>query len=91
MQIKLIHYNKAFKSQFLALPKNIQKKAVKIERSFRLNPFHPSVRLHKLKGKLKGLWSISIDRKYLIIFKPMEDGVILFISVGVHAIYEKNE
>ena len=54
-----------------------------------LNPFHPSLRLHKLRGKLEGLWSISIDRKYRLIFKALENGVILFISIGLHAIYEK--
>lgn len=29
----------------------------------------PSNRLHKLKGKLKGLWSVSINMKYRIIFE----------------------
>jgi len=89
MQIKEIHYNNQFEDQFLALPKTVQKKALKKEKLFRENPFHPSLRLHKLKGKLEGLWSISIDMKYRIIFKPLEDGVVLFISVGMHAIYEE--
>jgi addiction module RelE/StbE family toxin len=90
MQIKEIHYNEQFEQQFLALPKSIQKKACKKETLFRENPFHPSLRLHKLKGKLDGLWSISIDMKYRIIFKPLEGGVILFISAGMHSIYEEN-
>jgi len=55
---------------------------------FKENPFHLSLRLHKLKGKLEGLWSISIDMKHRIIFKSLEDGVILFVSIGMHAIYE---
>ncbi len=89
MIIKAIHCDKAFEGQFLALPKKIQQKACKAEKFFRHNPFHPSLRLHKLEGKLKGLWSISADKKYRIIFKVMEDGVILFISAGLHAIYER--
>lgn len=88
MQIKEIHYNKQFEQQFLNLPKAIQKKATKKEKLFRDNPFHPSLRLHKLKGKLDGLWSISVTMKHRIIFKPLENGVILFISIGMHAIYE---
>jgi len=87
MQVNEIHYNDNFKGQFLALPKAIQKKAFKCEKIFRENPFHPSLRLHKLRGKLHGMWSLSIDMKYRIIFKPMSDGVILFVSVGLHAIY----
>ncbi|MBD3331177.1 hypothetical protein GF354_06685 [Candidatus Peregrinibacteria bacterium] len=89
MQVKEIHYNKKFERLFLALPQNIQNKACNTEKLFRDNPFHPSLRLHKLKGKLEGLWSISIDIKYRIIFKSLEDGNILFISIGLHSIYEK--
>lgn len=88
MFVKSVHYNEAFKRQFLSLPKTVQKKACKIEKLFKENPFYPSLRLHKLKGKLEGLWSLSLNRKYRIIFKPVEDGVILLVSIGTHAIYE---
>ena len=88
MQISEIHYNDQFEKQFLRLTKIVQKKACTKEKIFKENPFHPSLRLHKLKGKLDGLWSISIDMKYRIIFKSLEDGIILFISIGMHSIYE---
>lgn len=88
MQIKETHYNDGFKQQFSKLPKLIQKKACKCELLFRENAFRPSLRLHKLKGKLDGLWSISMDMKYRIVFKPLNDGVILFVSIGLHAIYD---
>lgn len=88
MKVNEIHYNSDFEDQFLSLPKKIQKKACEKEEIFRKNPFYPSLRLHKLKGRLDGLWSISIDFKYRIIFRVMEDGAILFVSVGLHAIYE---
>ncbi len=88
MLIKAIHYNSDFEKQFRKLPRKIQQKALKAEKLFRSNSFHPSLRLHKLGGKLKGLWSISLDMKYRIVFKPLEDSIILFISIGVHSIYE---
>jgi len=89
MQVKAIHYNQDFQAQFQDLHLDVQKKAVKAEKLFRANPFHPSLRLHKLQGKLFGLWSISIDRKNRIIFKPLNDGVTLFVSIGAHSIYEE--
>lgn len=89
MKIKAIHYNEDFRKQFLKLPKGIQKKACKTEALLRENAFHPSLRLDKLRGKLEGMWSISINMKNRIIFKPQQDGVILFISIGSHAIYEE--
>ena len=88
MKIQEIHVHKAFEKQFRMLPAHIQQKAGKAEKLFRDNPFHPSLRLHKLKGKLDGLWSISLDREYRIIFEVLEDGVVLFISIGRHSIYE---
>ncbi len=88
MKIEEIHYNETFEKQFYDLPFYIKKKAIKQEKIFRQNPFHPSLRLHKLKGKLKGLWSISIDHGYRIIFEVMENGDVLFVSIGTHAIYK---
>ena len=87
MRVKEIRYNREFEKQFLLLPSKIQKKAIKCEKIFRENSFHQSLRLHKLKGKLDGLWSISVDMKHRIIFEPLDNGVILFISIGIHAIY----
>jgi len=88
MKIREIHYNKEFEKQFKSLPKHIQQKAIKTEKLFRENPFHPSLRLHKLKGKLDGLWSISIDPRYRIMFKVFENNDVLLISIGLHAIYD---
>lgn len=89
MKVQSIHVTDDFHKQFLKIPRIIQIKASKAEKLFRENPFHPSLRLHKLRGKLDGLWSISLDRKYRIIFKPQDDGVMLFISIGLHAIYDR--
>ena len=88
MKVKSVYYDNEFEGEFLKLPEKIQKKAIKAEKFFTKNPFHPSLRLHKLYGKLKGLWSISIDKQYRIIFDIMDDGNILFTNVGLHAIYD---
>ncbi|HOC53546.1 MAG TPA: type II toxin-antitoxin system mRNA interferase toxin, RelE/StbE family [Candidatus Pacearchaeota archaeon] len=82
-----ILYSNSFKQRFLKLTKNIADIAIEKEKIFRENPFHPSLRLHELKGNLNGLWSISVNLKYRIIFKYMKNGDILFISIGKHDIY----
>lgn len=88
MRIQEVVVDKEFKDQFQGLPLAIKRKALKAETLFKENPFHPSLRLHKLKGKLAGLWSISLDKSYRIIFESLEDGNILFVSVGRHSIYK---
>ena len=49
------------------------------------NPFHPSLRIHALQGKLKGLHSISITLNYrLTIEFLIVDKEIIPIGIGTH-------
>jgi len=49
------------------------------------NPQHPSLRLHKLQGKMNHFSSISINMKYRVVidFIIIEDTIIL-IDIGSH-------
>ncbi len=87
MIVQTILYHPKFVEEFQQLPKVVQERAIKTERLFRANPLTPSLRLHGLQGKLKGSWSISVTMKVRIIFKRMENGDIIFYSIGHHDIY----
>jgi len=88
MIIKRIFYSSDFVKQFEKLPIELQKSCIKKEEFFIKNPIHPGLRLHPLKGKLRGLFSISITSNYRMIFKRKENGDIIFISVGKHDLYK---
>jgi len=50
-----------------------------------INPFHPSLRLHKLKGKLSDFHSVSINISYRIfIYLIIDEDKIIPIDVGKH-------
>jgi mRNA-degrading endonuclease YafQ of YafQ-DinJ toxin-antitoxin module len=50
-----------------------------------LNPYHPSLRLHALQGKLTGLHSVSINLKYRITVEMIiTDHEIVLINIGDH-------
>lgn len=53
------------------------------------NPFHPSLRLHALGGKLQGIHSVSINLSYRITLELLiQDEKIIPINVGDHnAVY----
>lgn len=87
MIIGRIFYSSDFVKQFRNLPEAVKKLAAKKEKMFRNNPLHPSLRFHALKGKLSGLFSISITLNFRIIFRREKNGDIVFISVGKHDIY----
>jgi len=49
------------------------------------DPFHPSLRLHALKGRLAGLHSVSINIQYRITLElELREGEIVLVSVGSH-------
>lgn len=50
-----------------------------------LDPSHPSLRLHRLKGRLSDLYSVSINIAYRITIQFVVDGEeILLVNVGTH-------
>ena len=50
-----------------------------------LDPFHPSLRLHQLKGKLKDLSAVSINVSYRITLEfIMVKKEIILVNVGHH-------
>ncbi len=51
---------------------------------FSKDPFHKSLRTHKLTGKLDGLWAFSIDYDTRIIFSFVSDTEVMLIDFGGH-------
>lgn len=50
-----------------------------------LNPNHPSLRLHKLQGKLSKLYSVSINLSYRIsIYFLIDKDKIIPVDLGSH-------
>ncbi len=87
MIVQTILYHPKFVKELKKLDVSIQRKAVRVEKQFRINPLHPSLRLHQLKGSLDGLWSVSVTMNVRMIFQRMENGDIVFLSIGQHDIY----
>ena len=57
----------------------------KVLQLLELNPFHPSLRLHVLKGQLAGLYSVSINISYrLVIELEIKDNQSVLINIGDH-------
>jgi mRNA-degrading endonuclease YafQ of YafQ-DinJ toxin-antitoxin module len=49
------------------------------------DPFHPSLRLHALEGRLSGLHAVSINLQYRITLElELHEQAITLVSVGSH-------
>jgi len=51
---------------------------------FQQDPFQPTLRTHKLSGKMKNTWSFSIEFDARVIFYFTDDGKAVFIDIGTH-------
>jgi len=82
-----------FGSRFLRvykkLPPETQKKIEVKSGLLRINHFHPSLHAHKLHGELTGFWAFSVAHDCRIIFLFLDDGNILYESVGSHDLYDR--
>ncbi len=87
MRVEKISYHPAFAKDLKKLDTVDKKRVIEAEQLFRSNPLYPSLRLHQLKGKLAGAWSISVTMKIRMIFVRRDDGEIVFQSVGKHDLY----
>ncbi|HAO11662.1 MAG TPA: type II toxin-antitoxin system mRNA interferase toxin, RelE/StbE family [Planktothrix sp. UBA8407] len=57
-------------------------------RKLATDPFHPTLKTHKLSGEFDGIWSSSIDYHYRILFDFIvvndSENTILLLNIGNH-------
>ncbi len=84
-----IAYTKKFIKMFSKLDPNLQDRVIEKIEEFKNEKNHKKLKVHKLKGPLKGLYSFSVDHKNRIVFKygKSKKEVILLV-VGNHDVYK---
>ncbi|MBI4437834.1 type II toxin-antitoxin system mRNA interferase toxin, RelE/StbE family [Candidatus Uhrbacteria bacterium] len=85
----VILYTPEFKRDYKKLSGALQELLKKKGRVFEIEPFHPLLRTHKLSGKLRDLWSFSLDYRCRVIFHFRGQGEVELLRVGDHSIYRK--
>jgi addiction module RelE/StbE family toxin len=68
---------------------SLQPKIIAVLQGLSENPFEPSLKTHKLKGELKGLWACTVEYDCRIIFSFQEiegepESALMMIDVGSH-------
>ena len=71
--------------KFLSRNPDLARQYQKILELLEINPFHPSLRLHPLKGRLAGLHAVSINISYRITLELfIRENEIILVNVGTH-------
>ncbi len=55
---------------------------------FQHEPRHPSLRTHKLGGKLKGFLAFSVNYSYRVVFLWENKKSAVLLAVGDHSVYD---
>lgn len=76
-----------FQRSFAKLSPALKEQTVQRIALFAANPFDPRLKTHKLKGKLKHLWSFSVTQAYRVLVAFPASGVALLHDVGTHDVY----
>jgi mRNA-degrading endonuclease YafQ of YafQ-DinJ toxin-antitoxin module len=71
--------------RFLKRHPELRQQYLKTLQLLEANPFHPSLRLHVLQGKLAGLHSVSINLSFRITLELLiREQEIIPVNVGSH-------
>ena len=87
MNYKIIRTDSYFKklTKFLKKHPDMIERYIKTIEILEVNPHHPSLRLHKLKGNMYEYHSISINIEYRVIIDfIIRDNEIIPIDIGTH-------
>jgi len=87
MNYKIIRTDEYFKrlKKFVKKHPDVVKKYIKTIELLEIDPYHPSLRLHKLKGKLRVYHSVSIDMQYRVVIDfILNEKEIIPIDIGTH-------
>jgi mRNA-degrading endonuclease YafQ of YafQ-DinJ toxin-antitoxin module len=84
-EIKITKRYDRVSKKFFKKHQSLKNKYIKTIKILKTNPFHPSLRLHKLQGEIKEYHSVSIDMQYRIIIDfIIIDEQIILIDIGSH-------
>jgi len=87
MHYKIIRTDTYFKKlkKFIKKHSDALDRYIKTIELLEVDPFHPSLRLHKLQGKMRIYHSVSINMKYRIVIDFILDNQkIIPIDIGTH-------
>jgi mRNA-degrading endonuclease YafQ of YafQ-DinJ toxin-antitoxin module len=87
MSYKIIRTDEYFKKlkKFIKKHPDVLDRYAKTIELLEIDPYHPSLRLHKLRGKLQEYHSVSIIMQYRVVIDfVIKENEIIPIDIGVH-------
>jgi addiction module RelE/StbE family toxin len=80
-----IRYLPKFKKQYKKLPEKFQHQFDERLQLFLVDPTLPMLRVHPLKGKFAGYWSMNINGDIRALYLLDGETIIIFALIGSHS------
>ena len=87
MKYKIVRTDEYFKKlkKFIKKHPEVLDRYIKAVEILENDPYHPSLRLHKLQGELNIYYSVSITMKYRVVIDfIIQNNEIIPIDIGTH-------
>lgn len=83
-----VYYKPSFVRQLNRLDLALQKEAISKIELFKDKKNHKLLEVHKLKGRLTGFYSFSVNYRDRIIFQYESRNEVVLLAIGNHDIYK---
>ena len=80
-----IRYLPTFKKQYKKLPKKFQEQFDERLQLYLQDPTLPMLRVHPLKGKFAGYWSLNVNGDIRALYLLEGETIIIFALTGSHS------
>ena len=80
-------FSRLVQEEIIKIRKKDKKLAIRIEKQidlFEEDPKHPSLRTHKLSGKVQEMWSMSVTMSIRMVYILLDKDTALFVKIGTH-------
>ena len=84
-----VNLSPRFKRSYKKTPRRIQSDFDKKISIFIKNPDHPSLKTHKLKGKLQECLAFQLKDGYCVLFEFSGPDTVDLLDIGPHNIYKR--
>lgn len=84
-----VNLSPRFKRSYKKVPQHIQKDFDKKIAVFIKNPYHPSLKTHKLKGKLQECLAFYLKDGNRVLFEFAGPETVDLLDIGPHDIYRR--
>jgi mRNA-degrading endonuclease YafQ of YafQ-DinJ toxin-antitoxin module len=82
-------YAPPFLRQLKKLPEGLQEEVFEKVELFQKKPKDPMLKTHKLKGRLAGNYSFSVNYQTRVVFQYISKEEAVLLAVGDHDVYKK--